>query len=82
MATNVYEGMFLLDSNRYARDPGGVSNEINQIVQKCGKRHQLSTQLRPCHLQQVNKHGKLFRYKIGGVNVAYESSPRIRSASR
>ena len=36
MATNVYEGMFLLDSNRYARDPGGVSNEINQIVQKCG----------------------------------------------
>jgi small subunit ribosomal protein S6 len=28
--------MFLLDSNRYARDPGGVSNEITQIVQKCG----------------------------------------------
>ncbi len=36
MATNVYEGMFLLDSNRYARDPNGVSSELNQILQKCG----------------------------------------------
>ena len=36
MATKVYEGMFLLDSNRYARDPGGVSGQITQIVEKCG----------------------------------------------
>ncbi len=36
MATNVYEGMFLLDSNRYARDPGTVSDQITQIVEKCG----------------------------------------------
>jgi small subunit ribosomal protein S6 len=36
LSTNVYEGMFLLDSNRYARDPNGVSNEIDQIVKKCG----------------------------------------------
>jgi small subunit ribosomal protein S6 len=28
--------MFLLDSNRYARDPGGVSGQITQIVEKCG----------------------------------------------
>jgi small subunit ribosomal protein S6 len=28
--------MFLLDSNRYARDPNGVSNELNQMLQKCG----------------------------------------------
>jgi small subunit ribosomal protein S6 len=28
--------MFLLDSNRYARDPNGVSSEIAQIVEKCG----------------------------------------------
>jgi small subunit ribosomal protein S6 len=28
--------MFLLDSNRYARDPNGVANEIDQIVKKCG----------------------------------------------
>ena len=36
MATNVYEGMFLLDANRYSRDPNGVSKEINDIVEKCG----------------------------------------------
>jgi small subunit ribosomal protein S6 len=36
LATKVYEGMFLLDSNRYARDPAGVSGELNQILQKCG----------------------------------------------
>ena len=36
MATNVYEGMFLLDSNRYARDPNGVSGSIDEIVSKCG----------------------------------------------
>ncbi len=36
MATKVYEGMFLLDSNRYARDPGGVSGQVAQILEKCG----------------------------------------------
>ena len=36
MASNVYEGMFLLDSNRYARDPGGISKQIDQMVQDCG----------------------------------------------
>ena len=36
MATNVYEGMFLLDSNRYSRDPNGASKEINDIIEKCG----------------------------------------------
>ena len=36
MATKVYEGMFLLDSNRYARDPGGVSGQVVQILEKCG----------------------------------------------
>lgn len=36
MALNVYEGMFILDSNRYARDPGGVSNQIAETIQKVG----------------------------------------------
>ena len=34
MAENVYEGLFILDSNRYARDPGGVSGQIAALVQK------------------------------------------------
>jgi small subunit ribosomal protein S6 len=36
LATNVYEGMFILDSNRYARDAGGVSNQVSALITKCG----------------------------------------------
>lgn len=36
MSKNVYEGMFILDSNRYARDPGAVSGQIPDMVRKCG----------------------------------------------
>lgn len=36
MAEHVYEGMFILDSNRYARDPAGVSGKILELVEKCG----------------------------------------------
>ena len=33
MASNVYETLFILDSNRYARDPGGLSGSIDQIIE-------------------------------------------------
>ncbi|MFM7843083.1 MAG: 30S ribosomal protein S6 [Planctomycetota bacterium] len=33
---NVYEALLILDSNKYARDPGGVSGSVNEIIQKCG----------------------------------------------
>ena len=36
MASNVYECMFILDSNRYARDPGGVAAQIPLMVESCG----------------------------------------------
>ena len=35
MAQNVYECMFILNSNRYARDPGGVSGKIPEMVEDC-----------------------------------------------
>ncbi len=34
MARNVYEAMFILDTNRYSRDPAGVSGQIPEIIQK------------------------------------------------
>lgn len=34
MATNVYECLFILDPNRYARDPHGVSATIPEMVEK------------------------------------------------
>lgn len=36
MASNVYETMFILDSNRYARDPGGVSGAIPEMIESSG----------------------------------------------
>lgn len=36
MAENVYEGMFILDSGRYGRDPETVSGQIPQMIQEAG----------------------------------------------
>ncbi len=36
MAENVYEGMFILDSNQYGRDPGGVSGQIPKMLEDAG----------------------------------------------
>ena len=36
MAANVYEGMFILDSNRYSRDPEKVSGQVAKIIQESG----------------------------------------------
>ena len=34
MAATVYEGMFILDSGRYSRDPEGVSGAISAMIQE------------------------------------------------
>ncbi len=36
LASNVYECMFILDSNRYARDPNGVSGQIPTMIEQSG----------------------------------------------
>ena len=36
MKSNVYETLFILDSNRYARDPNGVSGTIPAMIEKLG----------------------------------------------
>jgi small subunit ribosomal protein S6 len=36
LAKNVYEAMFIFDSNRFARDPGGVSGAVTALIQKVG----------------------------------------------
>ena len=32
MSANVYECLFLLDSNRYSRDPGGVAGQVDDLI--------------------------------------------------
>jgi len=36
LAENVYEGMFILDSNRYGRDAEGVSGQIPKMIERAG----------------------------------------------
>jgi small subunit ribosomal protein S6 len=36
VAKHVYEAMFIFDSNRFGRDPGGVSGAIATMAQKFG----------------------------------------------
>ena len=36
MAETVYEGMFLLDSNRYGRDPEGVAGQVPGMIGEAG----------------------------------------------
>jgi small subunit ribosomal protein S6 len=36
LALNVYEGLFIFDSNRYGRDQVGVSGQIAELVTKLG----------------------------------------------
>ncbi len=36
MKKNTYETLFILDSNQYARDPGGVSKQISEIITEAG----------------------------------------------
>ncbi|MDO4558333.1 MAG: 30S ribosomal protein S6 [Planctomycetia bacterium] len=36
MKSNVYEGLFLLDTNRYNRDPEGVTGVIPKVIREFG----------------------------------------------
>jgi len=36
LAPQVYEGMFILDSNRFGRDPDGVSGQVAGMIEKLG----------------------------------------------
>ena len=36
MAANVYEGMFILESNRFGRDPETVSGQVPAMIEKFG----------------------------------------------
>jgi small subunit ribosomal protein S6 len=33
---SVYEGMFILDAGKYSRDPGGVAQQVTDLIQQFG----------------------------------------------
>jgi small subunit ribosomal protein S6 len=36
LTANVYEGLFILDTNRYSRDPAAVANQISEMITQAG----------------------------------------------
>jgi small subunit ribosomal protein S6 len=36
LAQNVYEGLFILDPNRYGHDPDGISGQVLALIEKLG----------------------------------------------
>ena len=39
MAEHVYEGLFILDANRFSRDQAGVSQRVTDLIELTGKRY-------------------------------------------
>lgn len=42
MAISTYETLLILDSNQYARDPGGVTKSLNEVFAEVGANVQVS----------------------------------------
>ena len=74
MAKNTYETLLILDSNHYARDPGGVSKQVGDIVTEAGGEVLVSRLWMEQKLAYpIDKHQKgtywLAYYEIEGVNI-------------
>ncbi len=80
MAHNTYETLLILDSNHYARDPGGISKQLEAIVSGA----EGTVLVNRLWMEQklaypINKHQKgtywLIYFEIDGVNI-----PKIERA--
>ena len=75
MAENVYEGMFILDSNRYSRDPEDVSGQIPKMIEAVGGEILVSRMWEERRLAyQIDGHRKgtywLTYFRVDGKNIA------------
>ncbi len=74
MAKNTYETLLILDSNQYARDPGGVSKTIGDLVAEAGGNVLVNRLWMEQKLAYpINKHQKgtywLTYFEIDGVEI-------------
>ena len=74
MAKNTYETLLILDSNHYARDPGGVSKQVSDILtQAGGEVHVNRLWMEQKLAYPIDKHQKgtywLAYYDIEGVKI-------------
>ena len=74
MAISTYETLFILDSNHYARDPGGVAKQIDEIITNAGGKVLVSRVWMEQKLAYpIDKHQKgtywLTYFEMEGVNL-------------
>ncbi len=74
MAKNTYETLLILDSNHYARDPGGVSKQVSDILTEAGGEVLVNRLWMEQKLAYpIDKHQKgtywLAYYEIEGVKI-------------
>ena len=74
MAKNTYETLLILDSNHYARDPGGISKQVSDILTEAGGEVLVNRLWMEQKLAYpINKHQKgtywLAYYEIEGVKI-------------
>jgi len=74
VAKNTYETLLILDSNHYARDPGGVSKQVSDILtQAGGEVHVNRLWMEQKLAYPIDKHQKgtywLAYYDIEGVKI-------------
>ena len=74
MAKNTYETLLIIDSNHYARDPGGISNQLSEIVSEAGGNVLVNRLWMEQKLAYpIDKHQKgtywLTYFEIEGVNI-------------
>lgn len=75
MALNVYDGLFILDSGRYARDPEGVAAQVNKLVTDAGGEILVSRQWEERRLAYPIKGQRkglywLMYFRLDSANVA------------
>ncbi len=74
MAKNTYETLLILDSNQYARDPGGLTKTIAELVEQAGGEILVNRLWMEQKLAYpINKHQKgtywLTYFSMEGVNL-------------
>jgi small subunit ribosomal protein S6 len=74
VAKNTYETLLILDSNHYARDPGGISKQVSDILTEAGGEVLVNRLWMEQKLAYpINKHQKgtywLAYYEIEGVKI-------------
>ncbi|MCC9641730.1 30S ribosomal protein S6 [Rhodopirellula sp. JC740] len=71
---NTYETLFILDSNHYARDPGGVAKQLEELIAENGGEVQVSRMWMEQKLAYpIDKHQKgtyyLIYFSMEGPNL-------------